>query len=96
MREEIRKLIEDTAGDSVGMDEPVCVLWKADHKNCAGCPSELGCGKMVRLHQVLLIPMMYQPKDFADFQKMQTRIDELTDKILKAKSVEELEVIPER
>jgi hypothetical protein len=93
---EIQKMVETIAGDSVEMGEPTCVLWKADHKNCVGCPSELGCGKMVKFELLALIPMMYHPRDFADFQKMQTRIDELANSVLAAKSVEELHAIPDR
>lgn len=45
-------------GDDIGMNEPVCVIWKSDHKNCFGCPSELGCSKMVSLHLIEMQPMV--------------------------------------
>lgn len=36
-------------GDDIGIKEPVCLIWKADHANCEGCPSQLGCSKYVSL-----------------------------------------------
>lgn len=81
-------------GDEVAISEPPCVLWKAEHENCKGCSYELGCSKVVHLMLVMMTPMMYKPRDYDDFAKMEERIQELVDKTLKAKSPEELHALP--
>lgn len=81
-------------GDEVAINEPPCVLWKAEHENCRGCQYELGCGKAVHLMGIMLIPQMYEPKDYTDYARMNDRIQELMDKTLKAKTVEELRLVP--
>ncbi len=45
-------------GDDIGMQEPICLLWKSEHKNCFGCPSELGCSKMTSIMLVEIQPMV--------------------------------------
>jgi len=89
----VKELIQ-SKGDSVGMHEPVCVIWKADHENCIGCPSELGCDKMVKMLATMMIPMMYSPKNFEDYQSMIHHIESLNNRILDAKTLEELNLIP--
>lgn len=89
----IKDLVE-LSGTPVGMNEPMCIIWKFDHENCKGCPSELGCCKCVKLKYVLFMPLLYHPQNFEDFQKMHTRMQELHQMILDAKSVEEVEEIP--
>ena len=81
-------------GDSVEMGEPTCVLWKADHPNCRGCPSGLGCRKVVMLGLVLLSSSAYTPTSYDDFVKMTDRISGLHKRIIEAKTEEELEEIP--
>jgi len=90
------KEIVEANGDSIGMNQPVCVIHKADHENCSGCPSELGCSKLVRLKGLYLTPFLYTPSSFQDFQDMQNRIEDLADKILKSKTPEELKTLPLR
>lgn len=43
--DEIKKTVEMN-GDVVMMKEHICLLYKSEHNNCAGCPCELGCIKM--------------------------------------------------
>jgi len=93
LSEEAQKLVE-LAGDPVGIDSGDCILWKVDHPNCAGCQYELGCGKVVRLMATMLIPMMYEPKGFDDFARMNSRVQELMDTVLKVESIEELHKLP--
>lgn len=81
-------------GDEVAIHEPPCVLWKSEHENCVGCHYELGCGKVVHLMLVMMTPMMYQPKDYDDFVKMDNRIQELMAKTLEAKTPDELHKVP--
>lgn len=86
----------ELSGSSIGMNGPVCLIWKADHKNCAGCPSEVGCGKLARLGLLILTTAArYSPRSFEDFQSMQSRINYLKEKILEAKTLEELKAIPD-
>jgi len=81
-------------GDAVAIDEPPCLLWRANHKNCQGCEYELGCGKSVRLMGIMMIPMFYKPISFADYQAMINRIQELTDMTLKTRTPDELQLVP--
>lgn len=83
-----------TGGDKVEIHTATCVFWLAEHKNCKGCPSELGCAKSVRLMAVMMLPLLFNAGNYDDFQKMQNRISELSDKILKSISVKELLDIP--
>jgi len=82
-------------GDEVWIHTARCQIWKAKHPNCCGCPSELGCGKVVHLLGVVCHSMTYQPTSFEDYQKMENRITELQQRILKAKTPEELRAIPD-
>ena len=91
--EEMRELVRKQ-GDEVALNEPPCVLWKADHENCGGCQYEMGCGKAVRLMGIMLLPMVYTPTSFADHQAMSNRIQELMDMTLKATTPDELQLIP--
>lgn len=93
LSEEMQRLVQDN-GDEVAIHTGHCVLWKAEHKNCSGCQYELGCSKAVHLMGIMLIPAMYQPKNYDDFAQMQQRIQELMDKTLKAKTVGELKAVP--
>ncbi len=95
-KRDFTKELVELNGDSVGMREPVCVIHKQDHPNCEGCPSELGCGKLVRVKMVNLIPTPYHPLTYKDFKEMDNRIQSLIDQILKAKTKEELNKIPLR
>ncbi len=81
-------------GDAVAIHEPPCVLWKADHENCVGCEYELGCGKVVHLMLVMMMPMQYTPSGFDDYQKMQERIDDLMARAMEAKTIDELKAVP--
>ena len=80
-------------GDDVGMKEPVCVLWKSEHDNCFGCSSELGCSKMVAIMGVQMTPMMYQPKDYNDYETMQTSMRHKIQDIIEAKTPKEIKKI---
>ncbi len=93
-----RKLVEDMvreSGNEVLMDTLKCILWQNGHKNCKGCPSELGCNKFVRIRLLFLTTLTYWPSSFEDFQKMSNRIDELVKMNLNAKTIEELNKVPE-
>jgi hypothetical protein len=81
-------------GDEVGIHSSYCVEWKLNHESCKGCKYQLGCGKAVHLMGVMLLPMMYEPKNFEDYSKMQNRIQELIEMTLNAKTVEELKGVP--
>ncbi len=93
--EEIQKLVESN-GDKVGIHGADCVVWKLNHNNCFGCEYELGCGKLVHLMLVLMLPMVYKPNSYDDFVRMGTRIEELNKLTLDAKTVGELKAVPSR
>jgi hypothetical protein len=91
---EMMQEIVEQQGDKVAIHTADCVTWKAEHPNCFGCPSELGCGKTVRLMLITATTLMYQPRDYDDFAKMQSRLDDLMQRTLQAKTVAELKSIP--
>ena len=80
-------------GDQVLIHTKVCVEWKAEHENCKGCISELGCAKAVGMLGVSITPMMYTPKDYEDFERMQQSIQNKLDAMLASKTIEELHKI---
>ncbi len=90
--ENIQKLVEQH-GDRVAIDTKECVLWKMEHSDCVGCPSELGCSKTVKMMLTMMMPMMYEPKSFDDFERMHRRIAELNHRILNAKTREEVDAV---
>ena len=87
-----QELVEQQ-GDEVGLDSPTCVIWKADHDNCKGCPAELGCAKAVAMMGISLTPLMYTPKDYDDYNRMHRDIGDKLDRVLKAKTSEEIHSI---
>jgi hypothetical protein len=92
MMEEVKKILE-AKGEAPQINEPTCVIWKADHKTCFGCMSELSCSKFIRLNLAMLEPMMYTPKNYGEFLQQNTRIENLISKILDAKTINELKLI---
>ena len=93
LMEEMQNLVE-RGGDAIGLHTGDCILWKFSHPNCIGCKYELSCDKLVRIMRIIMIPLVYEPKGYKDFTKMNNRIQELLQKTLKAKSLEELHKIP--
>ena len=87
--EEVRKFVVDN-GDDVGMGEPVCLIHKADHNNCEGCPSELGCSKYSALLLNHLDTIMYKPNSFDDYKAMNERVASTMARILKSKTPDEV------
>lgn len=77
-----------TKGDDVLIHTAHCVEWKLTHDTCKGCKSELGCAKAVAMLGVSMTPLMYKPKDYSDFERMQVGIQGKLDSILKAKTPE--------
>ena len=92
----VYKELISLTGDAPQIDEPQCIIWKADHPNCYECPSELPCGKLVHLMLVAVSVNQYSPTSYEDFQQQHNRIEELQDRILKAQTDEELKAIPLR
>lgn len=78
-------------GTEVQMDSQECHLWLEEHRNsCQGCSSELGCKKMALLGAIL-----DGLKD-ATIEKIENILESLnilTEKILKAQSLSELDEI---
>jgi len=77
-------------GDRVDIHTELCVLWKIEHENCEGCESELGCSKAVNMLGVSVSTMSYEPKDYADFEAMQSSIQRKLDAILNARTTKEV------
>ena len=68
-------------------------MWKAGHETCEGCSSDLGCAKAVAMLGVSMTPMMYQPKDYDDYERMNQSVQGKLDKILNAKTTDEVKVV---
>jgi len=85
--DEYRKIVEDN-GDKVGMYSVACEVWKLEHKNCRGCPMEVGCAKTVSMELVSTTPLFYKPKSYDDFE-----IQDKLDRILKTRTLEEVQKI---
>lgn len=80
-------------GVPIHMHTPFCEQWKATHEGCVGCESELGCHKLVALMAVLMTPMVYTPRDYADWEAMQKGMAEKKRQILAATTAEEVSAI---
>jgi len=91
--DEIKEIVEKS-GSQVGMGEPVCLVWKAGHGNCFGCPSELDCGKVTRIGILILATGGYTPTSFSDYQEMHRRTNSLMEQIMTAQTPEELKAVP--
>jgi hypothetical protein len=78
----------------VHMDTDFCKAWKAQHGNCFGCESEVGCAKAVAYMGIAMLPIIYTPKTFEDFQKVHRRIEELHDLIDEANTPDEVRAVP--
>lgn len=76
-------------------DSPECVIYLTEHNDCVGCPTKIACDKLIKLMCVFMLPLVYEPKSFEDFQNVFNRSKELTKLILKAKTKEEMEKIPD-
>lgn len=86
----VKEIIKLRTGEEPQIHEPTCLLWKADHKNCKGCPSGLPCAMMATIMLATLKGAMYEPKDFEDFVKTSDFVSKMIDRILDAKTVEEV------
>jgi len=78
-------------GNQVLIDTPDCGRWTKTHRNCKGCPSEIGCKKINLITRCLDVKTKYQPKSFEDFLAMEKWIRERIDEILKATDINQLE-----
>lgn len=89
MIEKVKKLVEQH-GNKVAIDTEGCALWKKEHLGgCTDCSSELGCHKAIKLACTISLSILYT-RDCVDSEKMKMRISEFKDRILKAKTMEEL------
>ncbi len=79
----IGKLVE-LNGDKIKMHKPECIEWNSAHKNCQGCPFELGCYKQLSIGLTIM----------ASNEHNGDRIQEIIEKMLSAKTVKELKAIP--
>lgn len=80
-------------GDRVDIHTAVCVEWNLAHDNCRGCISELGCSKAVAMLGVSISPMMYEPKDYDDYERMHHSMQSKLDRLLNAKTTKEVQSI---
>jgi len=87
--EEMQELVRKN-GDEVNIHTTECVLWKTEHENCFGCPSEIGCSKAVCLLGIAMRPMMYNPTDYEDYERMSNKVVKDMDFILKANTRDEI------
>ena len=92
-RDMVKEMLKRTTGEEPQIDEPTCLLWKADHKNCKGCPSDLACAKMVAIMLITLKGSLYEPKNFEDSLVTQSVMSKITDRILAAKTADEVHTI---
>lgn len=87
-----RSLVMDL-GEPVLIRTPTCNQWLAEHENCKDCTSELGCCKSVSLLLVSMTPMMCAHISDAHYETEQASIQDKMDKILAAKTVDEVQAI---
>lgn len=92
IHQKIKELVE-THGNQVSIDTDECKRWIEKNQNCKDCASEIGCLKFVMINHCLLVRAQYTPKSFEDFLSMEKWIRETIDKILKAKTIDELNKI---
>jgi len=92
MADVMQKMVETV--DEVALHTAECVTWTVEHGNCKGCRTQLGCSKVVHLMGIQMIPLTYHPKDYDDFARMNTRIQELITMCMEAKTPEEVKAIP--
>ncbi len=79
-------LIKQETGNEPQYDQPTCLIWNADHKNCKDCPSALPCCQLLSLLIVTLQGSQYQPTSFQDALDRDNRVANTMDKILHAKT----------
>jgi len=89
----VKELVKLKTGEESQYDEPTCLLWKADHETCEGCPSSLPCARVVAIMLTVLNASLYEPKNFEDSLKTQDVVHKITDRILAAKTVDEIHSI---
>lgn len=82
-------------GDKVMRNEPSCVLYLAEHKNCVGCPTEIGCCKVAMIGKQSMLTQLWvvtqgtslTPQKLSSWMEQQST---LVWKIIEAKSVDEV------
>jgi len=85
-------------GDSLKMYTIECELWLLQHGLCRGCPSELGCAKLMVLHRIYycaqqqVLAKMRNPQEFIKFIE---EIEEFQSMVLAAKTVSGMDRIDE-
>jgi hypothetical protein len=89
LSDDFQKMIEDT-GYQVLINTAPCVEHKLAHQNCAGCISEVGCSKLASLMGIQLTPLMYQPKDYNDYEQMNQSIQRKIKAVMDAKTIQEI------
>jgi hypothetical protein len=80
---DIKRLVE-LEGDAVRQGGKECKDWLSTHKNCSGCPYEVGCFKVVSIGLTLM----------ASTEFNRDSIRETTNRLMASKSVKELKEIP--
>ena len=89
----VKEMVKLQTGNEPQIHEPTCVLWKAEHGNCKGCQSELPYCQMVSVMLATLQQSMYTPTSFQDLQDMMKKSHETMDKILEAKTTDEVKAL---
>jgi hypothetical protein len=93
--EKLKKLIKyHSDGKEILLGTKECSSWKENYPSCDGCSSHLVCDKFIKLKTIILAFRGYNPKSFEEFQKMTQRFGELLQKVLRAKTIEEVNAIP--
>ena len=88
----LKDIVEDNEeghGSRVERDEPTCVIHRADHKDCIGCPSHLGCAKTTALIILMLMSQQYKPKNFEDMLDRNKKLWEMKERVLTATSAKQ-------
>jgi len=83
--EKALKVVKEFGGDP-RISTKFCKEWKINHKGCRGCPFEIDCKKVLLITKLLELKEIYLPKNFLDFLSIEGAIDQLQEKILKAKT----------
>ena len=90
--DKLKDIVEDNDeghGSMVERDEPTCILHRADHKDCVGCASHLGCAKTTALIILMLVSNQYEPKNFEDMLDKNKKLWEMKERVLTATSAKQ-------
>ena len=85
--------IEKTTGEQVMVNTADCVIHTYSGGECSTCRHCLPCNKLAAIMAIQYQASVYQPKDFFDQIKTAKTASDLIEKIMRAKTDEEIKEI---